>query len=128
MKWYRLWVKGPHIEEEEYLEMPDPVAESEVLLRREFNGWLALRALGSDLKGSKKGYEPVRRPPVGWLVDKAVSLKGEAKLLAEKAARYKALAEDKGGRREKSQVEWLAGTLFSEENREVPDRRKGKKA
>jgi len=128
MKWYHLWVKGPFVDIEEYLEMPDPVAESDVLLKKEFGGWIALHALFCDLSRSKKGCEPVRRPPVGWLIDKAVSLKGEAKLLVEKAARYKALAEDKGGRREKHQVDWLAGTLFSQEKREVPDRRKGKKA
>lgn len=127
MKWYHFWVKGPHVDMEEYLEMPDEVAASEVLIKKDFKYWLAIRELSADLTGAKKGYAPARRPPVPWLIDKAASLKEEAKIMVERAKRYKELAEDKGGRRTESQVSWLAGTLFSEENREVPDRRKGKK-
>lgn len=128
MKWYHFWVKGPNVDIEEYLEMPDEVAASEVLIKKDFKYWLAVRALSSDLAGAKKGCKPARRPPVPWLIDKAVSLKEEAKVMVEKAKRYKELAEDKGGRRTPSQVEWLAGTLFSEEKRADPaDRRKVKK-
>lgn len=128
MKWYHFWVKGPYVDMEDYLEMPDEVAASEVLLKKDFKYWLAVRELSADLTGAKKGYEPARRPPVPWLIDKAVSLKEEAKIMVEKAKRYRELAEDKGGRRADSQVNWLAGTLFSEEKRAQPaDRRKVKK-
>ena len=128
MKWYHFWVKGRNVDFEEYLEMPDEVSASEVLIKNEFKYWLAIRALSSDLGGAKKGYESARRPPVPWLIDKAASLKEEARIMVEKANRYKELAEDKGGRRAPSQVDWLAGTLFSEEKRTEPaDRRKVKK-
>lgn len=128
MKWYRFWVKSSDVDIQDYLEIPDQVAASPALLKKEFSGWVALRALGANLRRCKKGYEDARRPPVGWLIEKAATLKEQAKIMAEKASRYKALAEDKGGRREPSQVTWLAGTLFSDQKREAADRRKGKKA
>lgn len=128
MKWFRFWMKSEHVDIQEYLEIPDEVAASQKLLKMEFEHWVAVRALSVDMAGCKKNFEFVQRPPVGWLIDKAANLKEEAKILKEKADRYNVLAADKGGRREETQMKWLAGSLFAEQKRVKPDRRKGKKA
>lgn len=125
MKWFRFWSKSKADGNfEDYFEIPDEVAESKKLLEIEFNAWRAKFAGHSK----NVGHEAIRRPPVPWLLDKAGSLKKEADLLIERMKLYKQLAGDKGGRREETAVMWLAGSLFAEQKREKPDRRKGKKA
>lgn len=129
MKWYHFWIRSlSGVEREDYLEMPDKVAESEKLMAIEWEDW-RVRMIGHELT-EKFHHKPVRRPPVDWLKDKAASLTEEAKILAEKAAKYRDLADDNGGRRTKNPLHWLGGSVISKQKRKKKERRKvgGKKA
>jgi hypothetical protein len=133
MKWYHFWIRSlSGVECQDYLEMPEKVAASPKLMAIEWEAWRA-RMIGSELT-EKSHHKPVRRPPVEWLKDKASSLTEEAKILAEKAARYRDLSDDNGGRRTKTQLHWLAGSVISEqkrvgkERRTVKEKPKGKKS
>lgn len=125
MKWHRLYLmKDGAVYLEDYVEFPDQVVENPVLFEIEVNAWRAKWGTEDDCRF---GTEAVDRPPGKWLKEKAASLKMESKVLLERAERYLDLSEDNAGRRRKTPLTWLAGSVISEQKRKKKDRRKGER-